>query len=127
MYLILSLKQITGFHNWIRFYQEEKKGHVDYRGYLFPKTKGEAPVDSNDHVLVLQFRWNGIEKKINTMFVGVSPEFEFAIYTMCFLVGSDHNKVKLKTATDTFDMEIVCHKMAGDRIGTAYPYLVAHH
>lgn len=70
--------EIIGFHNWIRFYMEEAKGMVDYRGYIKSKAKEDAMTDSNDHVLTLQFRWKGVEKKIGTIFVGVSPEWEMA-------------------------------------------------
>ena len=102
---------ISGFHNWIRFYMEEKKGTIDYRGYIKPKSKDESQADSNDHVLTLQFKWNLVSKDIGTMFIGVSPEFEFAVYTMCFLVGTGKNRVTLRTGTDVFEMDIVCHKV----------------
>lgn len=26
-------QEITGFHNWIQFYLQEKHDHVDYKGY----------------------------------------------------------------------------------------------
>ena len=28
---------IVGLHNWIQMYQEEKKGNLDYMGYIKPK------------------------------------------------------------------------------------------
>lgn len=33
-----------------------------------------------------QFEWNGELKDISSSFVGVSPEFEFALYTLVFLM-----------------------------------------
>jgi len=120
-------KTITGFHNWIRFHLEEKKGAVDYRGYIKPKRDKEADADGNDHLLTLQFIWKGVEKKIGTMFIGVSPEFEFAIYTMCFLVGNENNAVQLRTGTDIFNVNIKCHKMHHDKVGTVYPYCESHY
>jgi poly(U)-specific endoribonuclease len=118
---------ISGFHNWIRFYLEEKKGTLDYRGYIKPKSETEAHADGNDHVLTLQFIWNGVEKQIGTTFIGVSPEFELAIYTICFLVGAENNPVQLRTGTDIFNMNIKVHKMHGDKIGTSYPFVNSHY
>jgi poly(U)-specific endoribonuclease len=70
--------EISGFHNWIRFYLEEKKGTVDYRGYIKPRQAGESEADSNDHVLTINFTWNLVNKQIGTLFIGVSPEWEIA-------------------------------------------------
>jgi poly(U)-specific endoribonuclease len=119
--------KISGFHNWIQFCIEEKKGTVDYRGYIKPKSKTNADTDSNDHVLTLQFHWKGVEKQIGSIFIGVSPEWEMSIYTICFLCGGEKNKLDLRTGSDIFEIEIVCHKMHRDRIGTTYPYVLSHH
>ena len=27
-------EKALGFHNWIQFYMEEKKGNLDYKGYI---------------------------------------------------------------------------------------------
>ncbi len=96
--------EVTGFHNWIQFYFEEKKGELDYRGYLKPKSKNDAESNGNDHLLTLQFHWKGVEKFAGTFFVGVSPEFEMALYTMCFLIGEEENNVELDTGVDVFGL-----------------------
>lgn len=118
---------VSGFHNWIQFYLEEKKGKLDYRGYIKPRDKNDALQDSNDHVLTLQFAWEGVEKFVSTSFIGVSPEFEVALYTMCFLVGEEQNAIELNTGTDTFDLNIRCYRMARDKIGTSFPETTSHH
>lgn len=122
---------ISGFHNWIRFALEERKGTnvLDYRGYIKPKSQTDAQADSNDHLLTVQFIWKGVSKEMSTLFVGVSPEFEFALYTLCFLCGSssETNVIRLSTGTDVFEVEIVCHRIHGDRIGTTYPYVKSHY
>jgi poly(U)-specific endoribonuclease len=118
---------VSGFHNWIQFYLEEQKGALDYRGYIKPKSNSEASADSNDYLLTLQFAWNGVEKFVGTSFVGVSPEFEMALYTMCFLVGGEENEVELNTGTDTFGIIIKCYKMAYDKIGTTFPEVTSHY
>lgn len=69
--------QISGFHNWIQFYLEEKAGNVDYRGYIKPKSRdSRAETNDDDHVLTLQFSWNGVEKFVGTSFIGEYFEFD---------------------------------------------------
>lgn len=119
--------KISGFHNWLQFYIEEQKGGLDYRGYIKPRSSSESQANSDDHVLTLQFRWHGIEKFVGTSFIGVSPEFEFAVYTTCFLLGEEQNDVVLNTGTDEFHLNIRCYKMAGNKIGTAFPEATAHY
>jgi poly(U)-specific endoribonuclease len=118
--------KVSGFHNWIAVYMEEQKGSLDYRGYIKPRGHNEAETNSDDHILTLQFAWNGVEKMVGTSFIGVSPEFEMALYTTCFLVGQEDNKVTLNTGTDEFDLNIKCYTMARDKIGTSYPEALAH-
>jgi poly(U)-specific endoribonuclease len=121
--------KISGFHSWIRFYLEERKGVsvLDYRGYIKPKTPGNADTDSDDRVLTVQFVHRGATKEMGTMFVGTSPEFEIAVYTLCFLCGSENNPIRLNTGTDVFDLEIVCHRIHGNRVGSCYPYVKSHY
>jgi poly(U)-specific endoribonuclease len=118
--------KVSGFHNWIMFYLEEKKGDIDYRGYIKPRGRNEAETNSDDHILTLQFAWNGVEKMVGTSFIGVSPEFEMALYTTCFLCGQEDNKVTLNTGTDEFDLNIKVYTMAHDKIGTSYPEALSH-
>ncbi|KAK6173058.1 hypothetical protein SNE40_016592 [Patella caerulea] len=68
---------IGGFHNWIQFYLEEKAGRLDYTGWVsqaLPRTVGS------------QFKWNGKWKGLGSFLVGVSPEFDVAIYTVCAIL-----------------------------------------
>ncbi|XP_046584222.1 uridylate-specific endoribonuclease B-like [Haliotis rubra] len=70
----LQGNRVTGFHNWIQLYMEEQQGRLNYEGYL---TKLEP------YVLSARFTWKGRRKNVGTMFVGVSPEFDIAVYTLC--------------------------------------------
>jgi poly(U)-specific endoribonuclease len=119
--------KISGFHNWIQFYLEEQNGSLDYRGYIKPRSRSDAHTDSNDHILTLQFAWNGVEKSVGTSFIGVSPEFEMAVYSMCFLLGEENNEVTLNTGTDEFVLNIKCFTYARDKIGTAFPEALEHY
>lgn len=125
--------KVSGMHNWIQFYLQEQKGAIDYRGYIKPRGRsgagaGAAQTNSDDHVLTLQFHWNGVEKLVGSSFVGTSPEFEMAMYTTCFLLGEESNEISLDTGTgDVFDLNIRCYTHDGDKIGTAFPEAAAHY
>lgn len=119
--------KVTGFHNWVRFYFEEKKGNVDYKGYIKPKGRNNAATDEDDNILTIQFTWNGYEKFVGSNFIGVSPEFEMALYTMCFLAGEESNFVELNTGTDYFELEVKVYRMARDKIGTSYVEALGHY
>jgi poly(U)-specific endoribonuclease len=118
--------EVSGFHNWIMFYLEEQRGHVDYRGYIKPRGGGEEH-DDNDYLLTLQFKWKGVEKFVGSSFIGVSPEFEFALYTLCFLAGEEENYVDIRTGTDTFKVKIKCYRMDGGKVGTTFPEITDHY
>lgn len=107
--------EVSGFHNWLQFYLEEAKGRVDYQGYIFPRRRGEIP-DSETQLLTVQFEWNGILKSVSSTLVGASPEFEVAIYTLCFFVGGEDNHVDL----GPYQVNIKCYHL-GNKIGSVFP------
>uniref|UniRef100_A0A452H3U5 Uridylate-specific endoribonuclease n=1 Tax=Gopherus agassizii TaxID=38772 RepID=A0A452H3U5_9SAUR len=72
--------KVSGFHNWIRFYLLEKKGLVDYHSHNY-----DGPWASYPDVLGMQFSWDGYFKEVGSAFIGCSPEFEFGLYTLCFI------------------------------------------
>ncbi|KAG8065538.1 hypothetical protein GUJ93_ZPchr0004g39245 [Zizania palustris] len=86
--------EVSGFHNWIQFYLEEANGNVDYQGYVFPRRRGELP-DSETQLLTVQFEWHGVLKSVSSTLIGVSPEFELALYTLCFFMGGEDNRVDI--------------------------------
>eukprot|EP00246_Nothoceros_aenigmaticus_P002438 TRINITY_DN13310_c0_g2_i1.p1 TRINITY_DN13310_c0_g2~~TRINITY_DN13310_c0_g2_i1.p1 ORF type:complete len:387 (+),score=80.03 TRINITY_DN13310_c0_g2_i1:167-1327(+) len=108
--------EVSGFHNWITLYSEEAKGRVDYRGFIFPKRGRDQP-DAETQVLTIQFAWNGHLKQLSSTLVGVSPEFEMALYTLCFFVGEENNWVDL----GPYRVNVKCYHMGEDRIGSIYP------
>mmetsp|Transcript_31637 Transcript_31637/g.68446 ORF Transcript_31637/g.68446 Transcript_31637/m.68446 type:complete len:476 (-) Transcript_31637:79-1506(-) len=118
--------EVSGFHNWIYFYLEEKRGNVNYKGYIKPRSRSDAATNADDQILTLQFEWNGVEKKVGTSFIGVSPEFEMALYTICFLVGQEQNTVELDTGDDVFELNVRCYRMARDKVGTSFVEASAH-
>ncbi|XP_013803553.1 poly(U)-specific endoribonuclease-B-like [Apteryx mantelli] len=113
-------KQILGLHNWVQFYLQEKRNQIDYKGYVARKNKNRP--DKDDQVLSLQFTWKGLVKPIGSTFIGVSPEFEFALYTIVFLLSKEniiHETVKI----EEYELQIVVCRH-GRHIGTAYPVLL---
>ncbi|XP_035283618.1 poly(U)-specific endoribonuclease-C-like isoform X2 [Anguilla anguilla] len=113
-------KEIAGFHNWVQFYMEEKNHHLDYKGY---KARDQDVPDDNDHVLNVQFSWNGLVKPVGSCFIGVSPEFEVALFTIVFLkstVRVTHTVINV----DEYQLEVVVYRH-GRSIGTSYPKLLS--
>lgn len=119
--------KISGFHNWIRLYLEEKAGHLDYRGYIKPRGDEGARTNEDDQLLTIQFNWRGVEKSVGSSFIGTSPEFEFALYTMCFLVGGEENEISLTMGQDTFKVMVKCYRMSRDKVGTSFPEVMEHY
>lgn len=79
--------------------------------------------DENKHILALQFSWKNGTKPKGSIFIGVSPEFEFALYTLCFL-SSPNERVRVQFSF--YHVEIVCHHYNQKHIGTTYPVLLKY-
>lgn len=112
---------VLGFHNWIQFYLQEKAGNVDYQGYILG-TKHEEGAHS--HLITIQFKWNREVKPIGSTFIGTSPEFEVALYTVCFLC-SESATTDLRIAE--YEVVITCHRHGVDKLGTSYPKAFTGH
>lgn len=115
--------KVSGFHNWIYFYLEEQKGNVDYRGYIKPRRNNDAEADNDDHILTLQFTWNGFEKSVGSSFIGVSPEFEMALYTMCFLVGEEDNEIDLNVGK----LNCKVYRLGRNKISTSFVEVIENY
>ena len=72
--------------------------------------------DSESQLLTIQFEWNGVMKAVSSTMIGVSPEFEMALYTLCFYAGGEENHVEL----GPYSVNIKCYRM-GNRLGSAFP------
>ncbi|XP_051974816.1 poly(U)-specific endoribonuclease-C-like [Xyrauchen texanus] len=114
--------EIMGLHNWVQFYKQEKNKHVDYKGYNARDNK-DTP-DEDDHLLNLQFSSDGLVKPVGSCFIGVSPEFEMAIFTIVFFM-SDKCMTTAKVKVDEYLVEIVVCRI-GCSIGTSYPKLICN-
>merc|ERR1712137_1049295 len=119
--------KVIGFHNWIQLFVEEKKGNLDYQGYICPRRRARRGhhdyyPEGDERIISLNFKWGSESKDVSSTFIGVSPEFEIALYTLCFLCGEEDNKIYL----DDYDINIKCYRQ-GNNLGTCFPELLASH
>ncbi|CAB3408190.1 unnamed protein product [Caenorhabditis bovis] len=70
--------EISGMHNWLRFYMMERDASAkwDYKGFVVKRFNVMAAV---------KFSWENELKRSGSILIGTSPEFDMALYTMCFL------------------------------------------
>ena len=131
-------KKVIGFHNWIQLYRQEMTGNLDYRGTMKNGSQGGG------RVLTYNVRWKDSEKPIGTSLIGVSPEFELALYTMVFLVGNQNDNILLldlgddnrnaasasgsagqgKNHRSLTKLDVKCFRSKG-RVGSCYVELVS--
>ncbi|XP_060898589.1 uridylate-specific endoribonuclease A isoform X1 [Labrus mixtus] len=72
--------KVSGFHNWIQFYLLEKRGKLNYYSHSF-----NGPWTTYPDVLGMQFKWDGYYKQVGSAVIGCSPEFDFALYSLCYI------------------------------------------
>jgi len=61
--------------------------------------------------------------------LGTSPGFELAIYTLCFVAGTEKNLIHLTSSTGTYNIEIRAYHIKskyGDKVGSAFPVVSGH-
>lgn len=71
----------------------------------------------------MHFNQQGVDKPVDTMFIGTSPELEMALYTLCYVTRVDKD-CNLKLGTK--DVNIVTHNYryrSKNYIGSAYPQI----
>lgn len=103
---------VSGFHNWLMFLCEERRGRADYHGWIRPKH-----AVAHDPVVSVQLSWLGHLKPVSTLLVGASPECEVALYSALFFLGRDDAPVR--TVLGSRPVAVVVHAFKG-KIGSAY-------
>ncbi|KAG8536731.1 hypothetical protein GDO81_025778 [Engystomops pustulosus] len=114
-------QEIMGLHNWVQFYLQEKRNNIDYKGFVARQYKSRP--DEDDQVLNLQFSWKDMVKPVGSSFIGVSPEFEVAVYTVVFLASQEKTTKEL-VRLEEYELQLVVNRH-GRYIGTAYPVLLS--
>ena len=84
---------------------------------LLQKRHVSSEEESKNQLLTIQFNWKGDVKPIGSSFIGTSPEFEMALYTVCFLAG---NGEEVHVELDDYDVIIKTHHM-GKYLGSCFP------
>jgi len=77
-------KATKGFHNWLQFFSEGTAGRLTYLPPPVVKDVFREPA-----LIRARFQWKGTSKaQGSSFFVGTSPDFEIALYTVCFFEAS---------------------------------------
>ncbi|EDW62295.1 endoribonuclease CG2145 [Drosophila virilis] len=107
---------IIGFHNWVYVNEEEQAGRFDYKGYM-----KEQDIGTKGKVLKVRFAHQGLNKPVDTMFIGTSPELELALYTVCFQLRPDRT-CPVSLGNSKFGIVTYSWRYRGKSlIGSAYP------
>jgi poly(U)-specific endoribonuclease len=102
---------VTGSHNWVNFYYDEKNGDFTY---------GPYQSTCQPEIVKFGFRWIGYSKPVSSAFIRTSPETEIALYTLCLLakMGS-----ACPVRLGSVQLQMTAWDMTGlpKTIGSAYP------
>ncbi|ESO92350.1 hypothetical protein LOTGIDRAFT_216792 [Lottia gigantea] len=108
---------MIGLHNWIQFYLQEKAGHINYNGYFRRETVKD---DEYPRLIALQFTYKGEKAKpMCSCFLGTSPEFEIAAYTVGLLMGYNGTT---DCQIGEYETEVTIYSFGGyhKKLSTAY-------
>ena len=109
--------KVSGFHNWLFFLLEEQKGDVNYYGF----SKGFGFGRGRGGILKTIFEWEGTLKPVSSIFIGLSPELEMAIYTLAVLLKPDE-PCTISLGGKTIDIQTHVFKNRGKKyLGSAFP------
>uniref|UniRef100_A0A8R1HQ07 Poly(U)-specific endoribonuclease n=1 Tax=Caenorhabditis japonica TaxID=281687 RepID=A0A8R1HQ07_CAEJA len=107
--------EISGMHNWLRFYalENNRTENFDYKGFTVKRFNIMA---------ALKFTWDGLLKRAGSILIGTSPEFDMALYTMCFL--SRRGRETCDVELDGCPLQITSFEITQQNkvyIGSIYP------
>ena len=107
-------------------YLEEKAGRFDYLGYIKPRVRGTKCTVPHEweQLVTIQFAWGDEVKPVSSSLIGTSPEFEMALYSLCFFAGEQENIVKC----GPYHVLVTCYTQPGfgksrgkTYIGSSFP------
>ncbi|KAI0556604.1 poly(U)-specific endoribonuclease-B [Gracilaria domingensis] len=113
---------VKGLHNYIQVYIEEQRGNFDYMGYVdFAGDLCGAPVE-NQHALIIRFEWFGCLKSVSSMFIGTSPEYEIALYTLLWFSRDGSDQIEAEYSFGRYLVQFRIYSFRSN-MTTAFPCL----
>jgi poly(U)-specific endoribonuclease len=112
-------EKVAGLHCWLQLRSEELAKRLKYKGRIRPRRRIPRGFPAEQFISI-QFEWMGQEKFISSSLVGTSPEFEMALYSLCWFSGAEESTVFLgphKVCIKTFTIR----QHGGLFIGSAFP------
>ncbi|XP_069828358.1 uridylate-specific endoribonuclease D-like [Dendropsophus ebraccatus] len=109
--------KISGFHSWVQLYLLEKVGQINYLSY-----SSDGPWTSYPDVFAIQFKWSNYLKSVGSFFIGSSPEFDIAMYTLCY-VTRPNRLCTVKMGGNT--LKIQTYSWDNSSYGNAKKYLAS--
>jgi len=131
-YTFVGLKTVQhryqGFNNWYQFYLQQKDGKIS--SVVWPQNNFK-PGTEPPFVSDFKFSWDGKTKGLmignnfyqqgSNMFVGTSPAFDIALFTVCFIeLKGKECQCNIGRTTITVKTDSV--KGAPNQIDKAYPF-----
>ncbi|EFO19006.1 hypothetical protein LOAG_09491 [Loa loa] len=107
--------EVIGMHSWLRFYLLERNDseQFNYHGYTLKRFNILA---------VVQFNWGKYLKRTGSFFLGTSPEFDLALYTLCFITRRSNNICKFQLNECPFFITSYSLMQKGKNfVGSVYP------
>lgn len=102
---------VTGLHNWLQFYNEEKHNRLNYMGWIYKRKRG---------IIGLKFKWLNKIKSISTIQFGPSPELDIAILSTCFLINPANGNCQFNIDSDKFTVKVYKDTRSPSKIGSAF-------
>jgi poly(U)-specific endoribonuclease len=99
---------LYGFESWIQVYNEEEYGHLNYLGYI------EVIETESTTVLSLPILLNGNHvsyKPFSNLNVGVSPELELALGTLCYITRDGVDEPCVFQTSDAIEYAMDVHSI----------------
>eukprot|EP01065_Artemidia_motanka_P026892 TRINITY_DN32131_c0_g1_i1.p1 TRINITY_DN32131_c0_g1~~TRINITY_DN32131_c0_g1_i1.p1 ORF type:complete len:423 (+),score=169.36 TRINITY_DN32131_c0_g1_i1:90-1271(+) len=97
---------LTGLHSWVQFWLEERKGLLDYLGFM-------GRCEDESRVITVRFAWEDDDddaevKPASTFLVGTTIAFDFALLTLAFMKLGGEGEADLTLGSR--DVKVKCYK-----------------